>query len=164
MGTSALVFAANCPEATVYTLDLPDVPPEYIARRQYKSRPEGERVVELFGDSLQFDFSPYEGAMDVVYVDGAHDWQTVEADTQNALKMVRRDGLIIWHDYGRRGCDVTDYLETLDRELGGALRWVRGTSLAVCCGLPTLGEGCYNQGHDAQERDHDACRAEGSHR
>jgi hypothetical protein len=69
--------------------------------------------------------------MDVVFVDGAHEWRWVESDSQNALRMVAPGGMVIWHDYGHRGeaADVTEYLEALDRQLGGRLRWVRGTSL-----------------------------------
>lgn len=131
LGASALVLAVNCPDATIHTLDLPDFPAQYLPHRHFKGRAEGERIVELFGDSTQFDFAPYEAQMDVVYVDGAHDWQTVESDTQAALQMARPGGLIIWDDYGRRGCDVTDYLEELDRKLGGRLRWVPETALVV---------------------------------
>lgn len=57
------------------------------------------KVTQLFGDSLAFDETPYVGAYDVVFVDGAHSYSYVRSDTEKALRMVRPGGLVLWHDY-----------------------------------------------------------------
>ena len=60
-----------------------------------------ERITQLYGDSASFDFSPWYGQMDFVFVDGAHAYNYVVNDTNIALKLLNpRGGIIIWHDYG----------------------------------------------------------------
>jgi hypothetical protein len=77
------------------------------------------KVEQLFGDSKQFDESPYLGQMDLIFVDGSHAYSYVVSDTRKALRMVRPSGLILWHDYEGpmvgRGSDVA--LVELAREL-----------------------------------------------
>ena len=77
------------------------------------------KVEQLFGDSKQFDESPYVGQMDLIFVDGSHAYSYVVSDTQKALRMIRPGGLILWHDYEGplvgRGTDVA--LIELAREL-----------------------------------------------
>ena len=55
--------------------------------------------IELFGDSMNFDFSPYHGKMDFVFVDANHSYAYVKSDTENAFQMISPRGAILWHDY-----------------------------------------------------------------
>jgi predicted O-methyltransferase YrrM len=51
-------------------------------------------------DSRRFDFSPLEGAFDLVFVDGDHAYDVVLSDTRNAFRLLRGpDSIVIWHDY-----------------------------------------------------------------
>jgi hypothetical protein len=63
----------------------------------------GYNIVQLYGDSGTFDFSPYYGNVDFMFIDGSHAYDYVKNDTLAALKMVRVGGTIIWHDYRRTG-------------------------------------------------------------
>ncbi len=66
----------------------------------FKNRPEAKKITQLLGDSTSFDFTPYEGNMDFVFVDGSHTAAYVQSDTEHAYKIIRKGGCIVWHDYG----------------------------------------------------------------
>jgi predicted O-methyltransferase YrrM len=119
-GRTALNFALNSPEdCKVYTLDLPvegrdsaatrcHAPDAWIIKHSdtglyYRGKDCAEKIQQLWGDSRKFDFSPYFGAIDLVFVDGAHDFETVLSDTKNALKLLRPGGVVLWHDFGLYG-------------------------------------------------------------
>lgn len=127
-GRTALNFAINSPEdCVVYTLDLPeggDVPADVnvglgsadqhlLATRRvgsdYRGRDEAAKIKQLFGDSREFDFTPYYGKMDIVFVDGGHTYEIAASDTEQAIRMCRPGGVIIWHDFANYGSyhDVT---------------------------------------------------------
>ena len=87
------------------------------------------RIELISSNSLDYDFSPYSGAIDLVFVDGGHDYETVKIDSINALRMIKPGGIIVWHDYSRWFPGVRRCLNKLGEEL--ALRQVLGTSLVV---------------------------------
>ena len=100
----------NC--TCIYTLDLP---PAEVKRGGYFSDREGEligqdvqesscreKITQLYGNSRKFDFSPFYGQMDFVFIDGDHSYEGVKSDTQNALRMIRPGGVIVWDDYSER--------------------------------------------------------------
>ncbi len=117
-GRTALNFAANAPnDGVVYTLDLPraavsatELPlargdAKYVDKEtsgiRFVGTPYEKSIVQLYGDSATFDYAPYLGAVDLVFVDGAHSYEYVLRDTETALKLLREGrGLIVWHDYG----------------------------------------------------------------
>ena len=149
-GRTALNMAANASnESTVYTLDLPpqEVSQSRIALDQqelrYASKPESggrfrgtdveTRIVQLYGDSGRFDFSPYTSAIDMVFIDGSHVYEYVINDSLHALAMLRNGkGIIIWHDYSTWD-GVTRALHDLaERHRSfSSLRRIEGTTLAV---------------------------------
>ncbi len=86
------------------------------------------KIQQLLGDSATFDYSPYEGACSLVFVDGSHAYDYALSDTRVAMKLVRRGGIVIWHDYGIWE-GVTLALEELDKSEHYGLRSIRGTSL-----------------------------------
>lgn len=119
-GRTTLNFAINSPpECRIYTLDLPlqdRVFAQSAAHRadalimeksvtgiDYRSRPERSKIEQLFGNSLTFDFAPYYGRMDLVFVDGAHHYDAVISDTTQALKMLAPGGVVLWHDFANYG-------------------------------------------------------------
>lgn len=117
-GRTALNFALNSPsDCTIYTLDLPDgghatglsdtdsrVAQQAKPGAAYKDAPEAARkIVQLYGDSREFDFSPYHDRADLVFVDAAHHYDAVVSDSINAKKMLRSGGAIVWHDFAAYG-------------------------------------------------------------
>lgn len=119
-GRTALNFAINAPhDACVYTLDLPKNSPrmqdtavnaadaEIIQKSltgiDYIGKPESEKIRQLYGDSLTFDFTPFYGSADIVFVDGAHHYEAVKRDTANALRIVKPNGVVLWHDFANYG-------------------------------------------------------------
>lgn len=148
-GRTTLNIAANSPEqAMTYTLDLPaeglneaglpldpaDV--KYVQKQVsgelFLGTPLASRIRQLLGDSARFDYAPYRGKMDLVFVDGAHSYEYVISDSRNALELLRDGtGTILWHDYaGWPG--VTRALNEMYQQGGvwSGLRWVRGTTVA----------------------------------
>lgn len=141
-GVSITQLALNLPgDSRIFTLDLPDEPAqtkfaiadaedETIARESGKGslvpialRP---RVQFLKQDSAAFDESPYAGQMDFVFVDGAHTYNYVRNDSEKGWRMLRRGGIIAWHDCRPQDADVVRYL------LAGSYQPTRisGTTLA----------------------------------
>ena len=114
-GDTSWLFAHNLPLARIFTLDLAgpesarDVRLEITDVDEYfdtwergarfRDTPEALRITPLTGDSATFDFSPYRGAMDLVYIDASHSYSYVKADTEAALAMLSPTGTIVWDDY-----------------------------------------------------------------
>ena len=46
-----------------------------------------KQITQLYGDSANFDFSPYAGRMGLVFVDGSHSYDYVLQDTASALRL-----------------------------------------------------------------------------
>lgn len=149
-GRTALALAANLPAGRVVTLDLPAAlagatayalhPDEVAFARKpapgarLQGRPEAGRVTQLLGDSATFDFSPWRGQFDLVFVDASHVADYVRRDAATALTLLRPGGpgLLVFHDYGVWP-DVTTVLDELqagDPAFAGLCR-LAGTSLAV---------------------------------
>jgi predicted O-methyltransferase YrrM len=149
-GRTTLNLAANS-DGKVFTLDLPaghatkfevqGADNRYVDKPASGARftsdpnrrlPEAQRITQLFGDSASFDFSPWHGKIDLVFVDGAHSYDFVVNDTRVALRLLKpTGGVIVWHDYGVWP-DVAKALDDLLTEMPGLpLRHVCGTSLVV---------------------------------
>ena len=116
-GRTTWTVARSNPELTLYTLDVPiGQTPDTIALalhevdrmvfrdsscgEAFRDTPEGERITQLWGDSATFDFSPYAGGIDCVYIDGSHSYEYARSDTAKALAMLSPYGAIVWDDYG----------------------------------------------------------------
>jgi predicted O-methyltransferase YrrM len=129
-GRTALNLAINSvQDAKTYTIDLPkdtsraialpvtrgdnvyinrNVTGERHLTKDRKAFPEVDKIVQLFGDSATFDFTPYFNKIDMVFVDGAHSYEYVKNDSHIAMKMLKNGkGLIIWHDYDALYDEVT---------------------------------------------------------
>lgn len=149
-GRTTLNLAANVPQnAVVFTLDLPrssvatsvarihrhEV--RYADKAESGSRFRGtdaeRKIVQLEGDSGKFDFTPYYGTMDFVFIDASHTFDYVVNDSLHALGMMRPSGgTIVWHDYGRWD-GVTAALNQLRRKDAklGSIAQIQGTTLAI---------------------------------
>ena len=147
-GRTTLNLAVNSAADTkVFTLDLPpDVATRFeLARgeRLFVEKPapgeryrrcgapwsqSSDRITQLHGDSVAFDWAPFEKTASLVFVDGSHAYDYAAGDSETAFRLVAPGGMVIWHDYGVWE-GVTRALEDLEaaRKLG--LRKIRGTSL-----------------------------------
>ena len=65
----------------------------------YTGTPEEARITQLYGDSKQFDETPYRDWADLVFVDGSHAESYVRSDSEKAMRIVKPGGLVLWHDY-----------------------------------------------------------------
>jgi predicted O-methyltransferase YrrM len=145
-GDTSWLLAHNLPHARLFTLDLPGPESAQQARLEitdvdeyfqtwergarFRDTPEGMRITRLAGDSATFDFSPYRGAMDLVYIDASHSYSYVRADTEAALGMLSPTGTIVWDDYTYYP-GIYAYLNELAPTLDRPTYHLLGTRLAV---------------------------------
>jgi predicted O-methyltransferase YrrM len=112
-GSSTLIMAINTPaETEVFTLDIDPADrathqtglgvgtfPEFTVGSAYRGAPAAEKIQQFLGSSRTFDFTPFYGTIDLVFVDADHTYEFVKADTATAFKLLRPGGIIIWDDY-----------------------------------------------------------------
>jgi len=111
-GRTTRLLARNAPDARVFTLDLPpndaslatlqpeaDHVMEGGIGSAFAGTPEASRIEQLLGDSRGFDFSPWRRKVDLVVIDGGHEYDCVSADTSSAQLILKADGVIVWDDY-----------------------------------------------------------------
>jgi predicted O-methyltransferase YrrM len=77
--------------------------------------------IRLNGDDLE--------PCDAVFIDGDHSDEAVTYESYMAEELVRRAGIIIWHDYGNPAVEVTRALERLAAD-GWPIKSVEGSWLA----------------------------------
>lgn len=153
-GRTTLNLAAQSrPDARVYTLDLPRAGlaaaglPLAVHDRKYVDKAESgvrfhgtdveEKITQLYGDSATFDYKPYLGKVDFVFVDGSHSYHYVLNDSWAAWRLVRGAGRIVWHDYVSSGHQCWPGLVRALEELHATepafrgLRHIAGTALAI---------------------------------
>lgn len=151
-GRTALAVARTNPEIEVFTLDLPSAEAggetaldltvadkllfdDWRRGEAFEGEPEADRIVQLLGDSASFDFSGYEGTMDVVFIDGSHSYPYVTNDTAVALRMLSDDGMIVWDDYPGFPGVIQGVLDAA-RRLPGPIVHIHGTRMAVWSRAP----------------------------
>jgi hypothetical protein len=153
-GRSTLNICANAATgARVYTLDLPseaiDETTHHIeaAERKFIEKessgarfagtPYARQIEQIYGDSAQFDFSPFAETVDFVFVDASHSKPNVLSDARSAMQLLRKDehgkasGMVLFHDYGEWE-GVTEALEELaaTEQPFQNLRHIQSTSFA----------------------------------
>lgn len=148
-GRTTLNLAVNAPGCTVFTLDLPpdgstrfaveSGEKHYIEKlvsgekfiNNSKMFPDAvNRITQLYGDSAGFDFTPYEGCCDLVFVDGSHAYEYALKDSETAFRLRTPSGVVVWHDYGVWE-GVTKALEEVEEKTSAGLKHIHGTSLVV---------------------------------
>jgi len=96
-GSSTLVMSLNASHETeILTLDLA---PGDLIGSAFRDTTQSSRIQQLYGNSLSFDFSAYNGTMDLVLVDANHSYECVKSDTEKAFALLRPGGVIVWDDY-----------------------------------------------------------------
>lgn len=117
-GHGVVVCAANC-DAEIWTINLPggetdaDGKAIYADPSQsnasdsgssigwrYKQAGYENRVHQILCDSRHFDVTPFgDGFFDTILIDGGHTRDVVISDTDKAIPLLRRGGIMIWHDF-----------------------------------------------------------------
>ncbi len=136
-GRTTLAMHLNSSQSQIHTIDLPggteNSPggnePGYL----FHGRQLGGKIRQLYGNTLTFDFSPWWGRQDFVFVDAGHSYQNALADSKTALQLVEgREGAVIWHDYAVMP-GVTKAVEEVREHVESPAEfvWIEGTSLAL---------------------------------
>ncbi len=113
-GSTTHHLAIAAPDAQITTLDLDPTDTDdgviplngddesrirYVPGQIFQDTPEEERITQVYGNSMTFDYSPYEGQFDMIFVDADHDYEPALSDSLNAFKLLKSKGIIIWDDY-----------------------------------------------------------------
>lgn len=94
--TAKQCFTLNLPDNRLREIGLRE---EYISQQSFYSK-NLNNITHLKGDSANFDFSPYYGKCDVVFIDGDHHYDAVKRDTALAYQLLKDEtSVIVWHDY-----------------------------------------------------------------
>lgn len=145
MGDTVWLLAHNLPGATIFVLDEGSVPTDqpapgpagrvYQLSRRERGLPLDEtqddaRITQLAGDSATFDFLPYSGRADLVYIEGSRRPDQVRSDTEAAFGLLSELGTIVWDGYsGDAG--VYAYLNELAPSLDRPIYHILNTRLAL---------------------------------
>jgi len=141
---TAWLLAHNLPNARVFWLDEVREP-SYHPKLGHTDRvyqlpgkdrgsrtdatTEAGRITRLSGDSATFDFLPYSGTADLVYIEASHRSAYMTSDTDAAFGLLSELGSIVWDGYsGDPG--VYAYLNRLAPELDRPIFHILGTRLA----------------------------------
>jgi predicted O-methyltransferase YrrM len=151
-GMTTLQIALNAPtDCTTYTLDLPSesnhitqFPTSTIDRyvinefrdrfgtstgSYFKNRND-LKIVQLYGDSVTFNYQIIENPVDIILIDAAHDFKSKKIDSENAFKLISEGGVIIWDNYNDvLNPDVTKCLLEISKDY--QLFHLRNTMLVV---------------------------------
>jgi hypothetical protein len=133
IGATTRLLALNSPtDCNIITLDLPNSLTAHEVGEKFLSTPEKNKIKQVSGDSKKFDYSPWQNKCDIVWVDGNHDYDFMVSDTNSALKLVKKGGWILWHDYRLTSwwSGVTRHLRELKKTYPDLVHF-KGTSIAA---------------------------------
>jgi predicted O-methyltransferase YrrM len=109
-GEATALMARQAPDAHIDTLDLGTSPATLGMQRgdeplemgrvgeAFRDGPSADAIRQHLGDSAGFDFSPFHGRIDLVFVDGAHTSRYVVNDSRAAFAMASERGVVLWDD------------------------------------------------------------------
>jgi len=142
--TLALNSGADC---RIVTIDLPPrvalesmarlrPDDQYLVHRSrsrvgeaFAGQPSAVKIKQVLTDSTSIGFADLLPCAELVFIDGAHSFEAVKSDTENALTILAAGGLIIWDDYGPVCPGVVRFLDDLSREW--QLFQIEGTNFVV---------------------------------
>ncbi|MDO6434154.1 class I SAM-dependent methyltransferase [Flavitalea sp. BT771] len=143
--TRAIAMNLSGGEGKVYTLNLPpesdtvslqtghidvELATKVVSGERFLNTPQEKLIQQVWGDSAKFDFTPYAGKMDAVFIDGAHSEEYAASDTKNALQLIKPEGgVILWHDAHLFG--VKHFFKKWLKQHNYPVYFIRRTTLAV---------------------------------
>jgi len=132
-GRTTMLLAQNgSAQCRLYTLDLPQAQVRHKVGEAFAGTPEARNIEQCSGDSRRFDYSPWQGKCDFVWVDACHDYEWVVSDTKSAFALCKPGGWIAWHDYRHTAwwSGVTRHVRELHRDFP-QITHIKGTSIVV---------------------------------
>jgi len=72
----------------------------------------------IFEDSTRLNVDKFENLMDLIFIDGGHNYSCVKNDSEKSFRMIKNEGYIFWHDYNvsKRSCkDVVKYIHEISK-------------------------------------------------
>ncbi|MFH0344153.1 MAG: class I SAM-dependent methyltransferase [Chromatiales bacterium] len=131
-GQTTCGLASIADDVIVWTFNLPAEADQrymkYIGQC-IKNSPYKERIRQLFGDSRTFDTASFTQKMDFIFIDADHSYEAVKNDTEKALRMLRRGGIIVWHDYAAKSPGVYRFVQEFSQSF--PVFRIRNTCLVV---------------------------------
>jgi len=125
-GRTAYNLAANITDGgRVYTLNYvgPGAKQDFVVGEMYRGTSLEPLIETIVADSLHFDFSPWYGTVDLMFIDGNHSLAYVQKDSESAFRCVRPGGIIAWHDVDSTHPETTAAaLNVCERE--GTAAWL----------------------------------------
>ncbi|WP_371347710.1 class I SAM-dependent methyltransferase [Ancylobacter sp. IITR112] len=143
-GRTSLNVLRNSPSTQVVSIDLPPGDVKLPDQKKVGNligeefRGDDGRFTQLLGNSLRFDFTPFHGSVDVVFIDAGHSYACAIADSRSACRLIgERGGVIMWHDYATWPgvTQAVEEIQALTREKADMV-WIEGTTLAVMMARP----------------------------
>ena len=58
-----------------------------------------KKIKVIFINSLDFNEKNYHNLFDLIFIDGGHTYSVVKNDSEKSFKMLKSNGIILWHDY-----------------------------------------------------------------
>ena len=91
--------------------------PQYFPGEVFLNAPEEirRRIHLMLGDSRSLDFSHLYGKAGLVLVDGGKMYDVFLSDTEQALKLVKPGGVVVWDDYNRFWPTVISCINNLSK-------------------------------------------------
>lgn len=148
LGVSTHALALNAPpDGHIHTVDLPDqteagdrqeldaLDQRHVATSRHRvseaflNAPTSGRITQIRADSLAFRAKTVVQNVDLVYVDGGHSQPVIQADTENAFRVLAADGTIVWEDYFHLYPDVVKFLDDLAEQ--HELHSIQGTNYVI---------------------------------
>lgn len=110
-GYGTLIMANACPSCTLISLDLPPHTAPFFLTLADIGRKCSRPFQQVFGDSLAYNYTQH-FPIDAWFIDGAHDYQHVLHETNQAVASNAQ--LIIYHD-----TDIPEVLQAIVDALDG---------------------------------------------
>ena len=150
-GRTSINLLKNKEDLKLYTLDLPEGISDdkelkfklkktdkvqafhnnknyYLSK--YKNSIENQSYA-FHGDSAIFDFDIFNVKFDMIIIDGSHKYENVLIDSENAIKYLNKNGIIIWHDYSFAHIEVVKAIHQIKEKYKINVCLLKNSSFAI---------------------------------
>ena len=143
-GNTTINLAKNTKASQVYTVDLPDskiqfaLPVNHNEDNDRKlitfstkriNKDVSDSIFMIKQDSATINFKKQFGEVDLCFIDGNHSAAYIKSDTLGCYSILKKGGLIIWHDYGYI-YSVTKFVDKWAKQNKILVQVIEGTRLA----------------------------------
>jgi predicted O-methyltransferase YrrM len=73
------------------------------------------KIEQIFCDSKDFDENKYLNFFDLIFIDGSHAYSYIKSDSEKCMKMLKKNGIILWHDYSGINKSTKDVYKFLNQ-------------------------------------------------